>query len=245
MTLAVVLTAAGGGTRLGHRLPKALVPLAGVPIVARAAQGLVAACPEPLAVLVVTAPAEHLAAVRDAVVDALGDAGLDVPLAVVPGGATRQASVAAALAALTPYPGVDVVLVHDAARPGTPAHVVRRVVGAVRSGHLAVVPAVPVADTIKRVDPGAGDVVPVLATLPRSTLRAVQTPQGFDRGLLERAHAAAAGAADDESVAASDDAGLVERLGEPVWLVAGDERSAKVTTARDLRVAELLLEEDA
>lgn len=244
MTLAAVLTAAGGGTRLGHRLPKALVPLAGEPIVARAARGLVDACvgsTGPLTVLVVTAPPEHLEAVSDAV----SRLPLRVPVVVVPGGATRQGSVAAALAALAPYPDVDVVLVHDAARPGTPPDVVGRVVAAVRAGHGAVVPAVPVADTVKRVGPGAGGVLPVLETVPRAALRAVQTPQGFDRGLLERAHAAAAGSAADESVAASDDAGLVERLGERVWVVAGDERSAKITTARDLRVAELLLEEDA
>ncbi len=239
MTLAVVLTAAGGGTRLGHRLPKALVPLAGEPIVARAAQGLLAACAgtgEHLDVLIVTAPAEHLSAVSDAV----GSHATGAALIVVPGRATRQGSVAAALEALAAYPDVDVVLVHDAARPGTPPDVIERVVGAVRSGHRAVVPAVPVTDTVKRVGAADDGVLPVLETVPRSALRAVQTPQGFDRALLERAHAAA-GDADDEAAAASDDAGLVERLGEPVWVVAGDERSAKITTARDLRVAELLL----
>lgn len=239
MTLAVVLTAAGGGTRLGHRLPKALVPLAGEAIVARAARGLVDACAgtgERLDVLVVTAPAEHLTAVSDAV----GTHATGTAFVVVPGRATRQGSVAAAIEALAAYPEVDVVLVHDAARPGTPADVVERVVSAVRSGHRAVVPAVPVTDTIKRVGTADDGVLPVLETVPRSALRAVQTPQGFDRALLERAHAAA-GDADDETVAASDDAALVERLGEPVWVVAGDERSAKITTARDLRVAELLL----
>ena len=103
------------------------------------------------------------------------------------------------------------------------------------------VPAVPVADTIKRVGPGSGGAEPVLETVARATLRAVQTPQGFARALLERAHEAAAAHAHDEAVAASDDAGLVELLGEPVWVVAGDERAAKITTARDLAVAEALL----
>ena len=116
---------------------------------------------------------------------------------------------------------------------------------AVRSGHDAVVPGVPVVDTVKRVGPGQ-DALPVTETVPRDELRAVQTPQGFARALLDRAHRAAAESADDESVAASDDAGLVERLGEQVWVVPGDERAAKITTARDLAVAELLLtREDA
>lgn len=240
MTVAAVLVAAGSGSRLGHRLPKALVPLGGEPVVARAARGLVAAlgdAAEPPAVLVVTAPATHLPEVSDAV-ERLA---LTVPTVVVAGGATRQASVAAALAELAAFPDVDVVLVHDAARPGVPSDVVDRVVRTVRSGHAAVVPAVPVSDTVKRVGPGSGGAEPVLETVPRATLRAVQTPQGFARSLLERAHTAAAAHATDEAVAASDDAGLVELLGEPVWIVAGDERAAKITTARDLAVAEALL----
>ncbi len=239
MSVAAVLVAAGSGSRLGGQVPKALVALGGEPIVARAARGLAAALGtlnEPLAVLVVTAPPAHVEAVSDAV-ERLG---LSVPTVVVPGRATRQGSVAAALAALSPY-DADVVLVHDAARPGAPAAVIRRVVDAVRSGHGAVVPAIPVADTIKRVGAGDGGAEPVLETVDRATLRAVQTPQGFARALLERAHEAAAPHAQDESVAASDDAGLVELLGEPVWVVAGDERAAKITTARDLAVAEALL----
>lgn len=238
-----MLVAAGSGSRLGQQLPKALVALGGEPIVARAVRGLAAAfsdLDEPMAVLVVTAPPTHVAEVS-AAVEGLR---LSVPIVVVPGGATRQGSVAAALAALEPY-DADVVLVHDAARPGVPPVVIERVVAAVRSGHGAVVPAVPVADTIKRVGPVTGGAEPVLETVRRVELRAVQTPQGFTRALLERAHEAAAAHAADESVAASDDAGLVELLGEPVWVVAGDERAAKITTARDLAVAEALLSREA
>ena len=84
----------------------------------------------------------------------------------------------------------------------------------------------------------------MLETVPRAELRAVQTPQGFARDLLLRAHAHGADDAHDEALAASDDAGLVERLGEPVWVVAGDERAAKITTARDLAVAALPTESD-
>lgn len=274
MTAAVILVAAGSGSRLGHALPKALVLLGGEPLVTRAARSLLGGlATADLAGLqvVVTAPADHL----DDVALALQPVAQEVAFSVVPGGATRQASVAAALRTLPAE--VDVVLVHDAARPTVPAHVVASVLAAVRSGHRAVVPGVPVADTVKRVAAGAdvpaaagtdvaaagtdvaaagpaavaagavarglgaGAVLRVTATLPRDELRAVQTPQGFARDLLERAHRAAAGDAGDESAAASDDAGLVERLGEQVWVVAGDERAAKITTARDLAVAELLL----
>jgi 2-C-methyl-D-erythritol 4-phosphate cytidylyltransferase len=231
VTTAAILTAAGSGSRLGHALPKALVPVRGEPVVAHAARRLLAARPggEPLAALIVSAPVDQVEAFR-----ALQ--GPDV--VVVPGGPTRQASVAAALGAL-PDDGIDVVLVHDAARPFAPADLVERVAAAVRAGHDAVVPGLAVTDTIKRV--GAGDDGwPVESTVDRAELRAVQTPQGFSRATLERAHAAAAQDAGDESVAASDDAGLVERLGLPVWVVPGDERAAKITTPRDLAVAELL-----
>jgi 2-C-methyl-D-erythritol 4-phosphate cytidylyltransferase len=133
--------------------------------------------------------------------------------------------------------------VHDAARPLAPPSLIARVIEAVLDGHPAVVPGLPVTDTVKQVRTG-GPVEPVLATVPRTDLRAVQTPQGFELALLLRAHATFAADAALEATAASDDAGLVERLGEPVWVVAGDERAAKITTPRDLAVATLLLEVD-
>jgi 2-C-methyl-D-erythritol 4-phosphate cytidylyltransferase len=226
---------------LGHSLPKALVPLGGQSLVVHAARYLLAARAagdQHVRTLVVTAPAEHVAAVAQAL------EGLDVT--VVPGGPTRQASVGAGLAALRSGPGSDdisVVVVHDAARPLAPPAMIARVVDAVLSGHAAVVPGLPVTDTVKQVQPG-GRVELVLATVPRADLRAVQTPQGFTWDLLCRAHTAFASGADDETTAASDDAVLVERLGEHVWVVAGDERAAKITTPRDLAVATLLLEAD-
>jgi 2-C-methyl-D-erythritol 4-phosphate cytidylyltransferase len=133
--------------------------------------------------------------------------------------------------------GTDVVLVHDAARPLTPPALTAAVVAAVRAGHRAVVPVLPLADTVKRID----ETGRVLATVDRSTLRAVQTPQGFDPELLLRAHrvAAAAGAA------ATDDAGLVEALGEPVHTIPGDATAFKITTPWDHRLAEFLVEERA
>jgi 2-C-methyl-D-erythritol 4-phosphate cytidylyltransferase len=224
------------------------VPLGGQSLVAHAARNLLAARAagdERVRVLVVTAPAFHL----DAIQGELAAFADEVALLVVTGGATRQASVAAGLAALVADPrgaDVDVVLVHDAARPLAPPSLVARVVDAVRDGHAAVVPGLPVTDTIKRVAPHRGVAVePVLETVPRAELRAVQTPQGFTRELLLRAHAQGAGRAHDEALAASDDAGLVELLGEPVWVVVGDERAAKITTAKDLAVAALPTEDDA
>ncbi|MHB1211968.1 MAG: IspD/TarI family cytidylyltransferase, partial [Candidatus Nanopelagicales bacterium] len=127
---------------------------------------------------------------------------------------------------------VDVVLVHDAARPLVPAEVVGSVVSAVRSGHPAVVPGLPVVDTIKAVD-DHGDVE---RTVDRESLRSIQTPQGFDRAVLQRAHAAA-----DLDAVATDDAGLVERLGTRVHVVPGHEEAFKVTTPLDVVIAEAIL----
>jgi 2-C-methyl-D-erythritol 4-phosphate cytidylyltransferase len=247
-TLAV-LTAAGSGTRLGMDVPKALVELDGLPLVVHAARRL---CSSGVVdAIVVTAPpdlVDHVGAMlRD-------DPGVDRPVRAVAGSGTRQASVAAGLraglAGADAAPGsgpVDVVLVHDAARPLAPPALVRRVVEAVRAGHAAVVPGLPVTDTVKRVDPADPDdpvgAERVTGTVDRSVLRAVQTPQGFDRALLERAHAVAEHRAGDEAVAATDDAGLVEDLGHDVHVVPGDPAAAKITTRHDLRVAELTLQE--
>lgn len=239
MSVVAVLTAAGSGTRLGHALPKALVPVAGAPLVVHAARSLLAARPSDgsrVTALVVTAPAEHVPAVAGALAPLEGGDGVGVR--VVVGGATRQASVAAGLAALPP--DADVVLVHDAARAFAPPDLVARVVDAVRAGHPAVVPGLPVVDTVKRVASWDATGGPVVDTPPRDVLRAVQTPQGFARDVLVHAHAAGAHRAGDEATAASDDAGLVEAAGGDVWVVPGDERAAKITTARDVVLAEAL-----
>ena len=242
MTCTAILTAAGTGTRLGHALPKALVPLDGVPLVARAARRLTDA--PSVTRLVVTAPAGHVDEVRRAVEKALTR---PVPVLVVPGGASRQESVARGLAAvdLEGMAPDEVVLVHDAARSLAPVSLVERVVAAVRAGHRGVIPVLPVTDTVKRVGEEGPDGAPVLATVPRGDLRRVQTPQGFQRDVLLQAHAAAAATAGDEATAATDDAALLERAGHDVWAVPGDELAMKITTRRDLAVAAVLLEEDA
>jgi 2-C-methyl-D-erythritol 4-phosphate cytidylyltransferase len=236
---AAVLTAAGSGTRLGLPGPKALVELAGVPLVLHAARRL--ATSGVVASIVVTAPPGRVAGFRALLAGPVRP-GLGVPVTVVEGAASRQASVAAGLAALPPE--VDVVLVHDAARALASPGLVRAVEHAVRSGHRAVVPGLPVADTIKQVGPAVDGAAPVVATVDRAGMRAVQTPQGFDRALLDAAHAAGAHRAGDEATAATDDGALVEALGEQVWVVPGEESAMKITTTRDLAVAELLARTD-
>ncbi|HEY0186776.1 MAG TPA: IspD/TarI family cytidylyltransferase [Cellulomonas sp.] len=252
MTTAAVLTAAGSGTRLGLPGPKALVELAGVPLVLHAARRLAAS--GVVDAIWVTVPPGRSAGFRALLAGPVRP-GIGVPVTVVEGSTSRQASVAAGLAALPP--GVDVVLVHDAARALASSALVRSVEAAVRRGHRAVVPGLPVADTIKQVGPavdphaaaagadgdgpgGMATVLPVVATVPRDTMRAVQTPQGFERALLDAAHAAGRDRAGDERTAATDDAALVEAIGVQVWVVPGEDAAMKITTTRDLAVAELL-----
>jgi 2-C-methyl-D-erythritol 4-phosphate cytidylyltransferase len=214
-----IVVAAGRGERFGGALPKALMPLAGAPLVRYAVTMLRRV--DGLRCVVVSAPPDRLDEVRALVAG-------EPEVVVVAGGATRRDSVAAALAALDP--SVDVVLVHDAARPLTPVDVAERVLAAVRGGADAVIPVVAVTDTVKTVDRDRL----VVRTVDRSSLAAVQTPQGFRRDLLTRAHAA--GDAD-----ATDDASLVERLGVPVLTVPGSADAFKVTTQEDLERAEALL----
>jgi 2-C-methyl-D-erythritol 4-phosphate cytidylyltransferase len=188
-----------------------------------------------LAEVVVVAPADDVAEVHALL---RGDTVLqttDVRIQVVAGGVTRQESVALGLAALGG--AIDIVLVHDAARPLVPTDLVERVISAVESGADAVIPVLALADTVKRVDAGGR----VEGTVDRDTLRAVQTPQGFRREVLQAAHAAAADRAGDESSAATDDAGLVERLGATVLAIPGAEEAFKVTRPFDLMLAEAVL----
>ena len=222
-----VLTAAGSGSRLGCEVPKALVELSGRPLVWWAARGLRAGG---VGTIVVTAPAASLDEFRAGIADIGG-------VEVVAGSdRSRQASVALGLAALGQHKPGDVVLVHDAARPLTPAQVTARVIDAVRAGAGAVIPVLPVTDTLKSVD--ASGVV--TGTPRRADMVAVQTPQGFRWDVLTRAHEAGASLGADEAVAATDDAGLVEAIGAVVHTVAGDERSLKVTRPLDLSLAQLL-----
>lgn len=214
LNVGVVVPAAGAGTRLGPGTPKALRLLAGEPLLVHAVRRL-RACPSVGAVVVAAPPA----AVDE--VQALLDGAI-----VVPGGDARQDSVRAGLEALPS--DIDLVLVHDAARALVPVAVVEAVIAALVAGAQAVVPVLPVVDTVKRVD---GDVV--VETVERADLRVIQTPQGFRRSVLERAHAS--------GLPVTDDASMVEALGVRVHVVDGSPEAFKVTTPFDLLVAEAVL----
>ncbi|MFC1420091.1 2-C-methyl-D-erythritol 4-phosphate cytidylyltransferase [Streptacidiphilus cavernicola] len=235
MNAAAVVPAAGRGERLGPGAPKALRELGGVPLLVHAVRALSRS--RAVTRVVVVAPADGVARVR-ALLEQFGLDGHDgAGITVVPGGATRQESVRLGLAAVPAT--ADVVLVHDAARPLVPVDVVDAVARAVADGAEAVVPAVPLADTVKQVAPAAapGRPEPVVGTPDRSTLRAVQTPQGFRREVLLAVHEKAL----SDGVEATDDAGLVERYGGSVVVVPGHEEAFKVTRQLDLVLAEAVL----
>ncbi|KAF4406651.1 MULTISPECIES: 2-C-methyl-D-erythritol 4-phosphate cytidylyltransferase [Streptomyces] len=229
---AAVIPAAGRGIRLGPGAPKALRALGGTPMLVHAVRAM--ARSRAVSLVVVVAPPDGAPQVRTLLDDHALPDGTEV--LVVPGGDTRQDSVRLGLAAL---PGdVASVLVHDAARPLVPIDTVDAVAAAVRGGAPAVVPALPVTDTVKEVDPRTGGAPePVVGTPVRARLRAVQTPQGFDRATLAEAHRKFAAEGDG----ATDDAGMVERLGLPVVVVPGHEEAFKVTRPLDLVLAEAVL----
>ncbi len=206
-------------------MPKALRPLGGIPMLVHAVRALAAS--RIVDIVVVAAPEDS----AEMVAAMLAEQSFQAEVVVVTGGDTRQDSVARAL--LTLPDDVDVVLVHDAARPLVPVEVVTAVAAAVRAGNDAVVPGLPVVDTIKRVDANSD----VECTVDRAPLRAIQTPQGFRRQVLQHAHASA----DPGDGSATDDAGLVERLGLRVHVVPGHEEAFKVTRPFDVLMAEAVL----
>ncbi|MGW9114933.1 2-C-methyl-D-erythritol 4-phosphate cytidylyltransferase [Microbacterium sp. NPDC055683] len=220
--VAVVVVAAGSGTRLGAGGPKAFVGIDDRTILRHCLDGVFAARP---AQVVVVAPADR---VGEALVDTHEAAGERAPLAcVVAGGATRQASVAAGLAAL--WPGIRTVLVHDAARALAPGDLVDRVVDAVERTGWGVVPVLPVVDTIKRVDGER-----ITGVVDRAELAAAQTPQGFRRDVLDAAYRVA-------QAEYTDDSALVAAAGHPIASVEGSPLAFKITTPADLERARSLI----
>lgn len=207
-----LLVAAGSGERLGASRPKAFVTLAGRPMLEWSVAALRAAGLE-----------EIVVALPD------GEAAPD-GCAGVPGGATRSASVRAALTAA----GEGNVVVHDAARPLVSPALFTAALDALTGADCAVA-AAPMTDTVKEAGPDHA----VVATLDRSRLWAIQTPQAFRRSALERA----LDVGDDVLAKATDDAWLVERAGGSVVVVPSTPANFKITTPHDLRIAEFLLEE--
>ena len=223
---AIIVVAAGSGTRLDAGAPKALVGIDSRSILRHALDGVFAAAP---AQVIVVAPAGFEG---DAETEAREAAGERVDLVrVVTGGATRQQSVSAGLAAL--WGDVTMVLVHDAARALTPPAQIDAVAAAV-TDEIGVIPALPVVDTLKRVDGGA-----VVGAVDRSELAAAQTPQGFPRALLESAYASALAS----GVEYTDDAALFAAAGHVVRHIDGSARAFKITTPSDLERARHLLAE--
>ena len=221
-TVAAVVVAAGRGQRAGGALPKQYRTIAGQPVIRPTLAAFVGN-----SAITVVQPVIHP--------DDAGDfraatAGLDL-LPAVPGGATRQASVRAGLEALAAH-GPEVVLIHDAARPFLTEALIARAVAAARQ-YRAAIPAIAIADTVKTIDDGGC----VAATLDRSRLRLVQTPQAFAFDLILDAHRRAAAAGREDF---TDDAALAEWAGHRVSVFEGEAGNVKLTTNDDFLRAEAM-----
>ena len=211
---AAIIAGAGMGHRLGAEIPKALIQIQGITLLERAFTSLSKVVDE----IIITAPAGYEEQFK-AIVGQSAE--------VITGGVLRSDSIRVALKALSP--SVESVLIHDAARALASSALAARVLGDVQSGHSAVIPVLKVIDTIKEIDRDGF----VRATPDRSSLVAAQTPQGFNRQVLERAHSAS----DD----ATDDAALVEAIGVKVKTIEGEASAFKITTKEDIGQAILLL----
>ncbi|WP_104192044.1 2-C-methyl-D-erythritol 4-phosphate cytidylyltransferase [Cryobacterium sp. Y82] len=246
-SVAVIVVAAGSGSRLGHAEPKAFVPLQMRPLLERALDSIFRM--REAVQIIVVAPSDRLTYARGiaAQVAARHEAPVSTnrpasgpaaspsrTVTIVGGGRTRQDSVDRGMSAL--IPSIDIVLVHDAARALTPAALCDEVVAAVRSTGHGIIPGLPLVDTIKRIaNSGA-----ILGTVDRSELSAVQTPQGFPRSMLAEAHTWAAQNGRFEAL--TDDAALVADAGLPVSVIPGHQLAFKITTPEDLARAELILQ---
>lgn len=217
------MVAAGSGSRLGASVPKALVPLAGVSLVRRSVDAMAT---QGIEHIIVTIPEEYR---QEFAAELSG-----TTARLVVGGARRQDSVRRGLGELADLPDDAAVLIHDAARPLVPGAVIDRVVTAVQGGAAAVIPVVPVIDSIRRVTEGGSDVV------DRAPLRAVQTPQGFRLGVVVAAHEVI----EEQGLEVTDDAAACEVLGHDVALVDGHRKSLKITEPSDLIVAEAIIAEE-
>lgn len=229
MDITIIVCAAGSGSRFGGDLPKQFCLLRGRPVLMRSIDALRRACPGARIITVLSRDMRQTWR-------QLCDEYRFGPTEVVDGGATRRESVRNAMLALGPADSArGYVLVHDGARPLVSHGVIRRVIEALDAGNKGAVPAVPVTDTIMMLTGDAGQFGPV----DRSTLRCVQTPQGFDAASIIRAYTGTGSTGpftDDLSVAMAH--GIA-----PVVLTEGDYTNIKVTNPRDLAVAEAMLDE--
>jgi len=228
--IAAILPAAGLGTRMGHETPKQFLELDGVPIVILSLRRI-AACPL-ITHIVVATRAEEIERL-----DArIREEKFKQPVRVVKGGDSRQASVSQALKHVPE--GAELVLVHDAVRPFVTVEQITRVIEEARRCEAAIL-AIPAMDTVKEVKRASlpEDVALITATIPRERVVLAQTPQVFEIQLLKQAFAGA----EEDGVNASDEAGLIERLGHEVHVVLGSERNIKITKPSDMDLARFYL----
>ena len=226
MKASAIIVAAGSGSRLGRNEPKAFVPLGGRTLLSWSL-ATIARVPMIGEVVIAVPAGMESAARREA-------SALSTPVKITPGGAERQDSVRIALAITSAQS--ELVIVHDAARPfATPQMFEACLEAAERAG--GAIAAVPVADTLKRVD----DQRLITATVPRAGLWQAQTPQAFRRNLLVSAHERAL----KDRIAATDDADLVERTGARVEIVESTGFNLKITTAADLELAQAVVDRRA
>ena len=212
-----IIPAAGSGDRLGQSIPKSLVVINGKTLIQRAVESILPHVDE----VIIAAP-------KDFELEISGLFSDNKKIKVISGGEVRSKSVAAALSQVNQ--NADYILVHDAARCFATQAQTMRVIDALLAGDHAVVPGIEVVDTIKVIDANNfAEMTPV-----RSTLRAVQTPQGFSAQILHRAHQSGSDA--------TDDAALVEALGIAVRVVPGEPNAHKITTPADLEWAKRLAE---
>jgi len=231
--IAAILPAAGLGTRMGAETPKQFLDLDGMPLVIFTLRRL-AAC-EAIAGFFIATRAEEMASLERSVAQLR----LRRPVQVVRGGGTRQESVANALAEVPA--DTEIVLVHDAVRPFVTREQVERVIAEARA-RRAVILGIPAMDTVKEVKRASlpEDVALITSTIPRERVVLAQTPQAFAYPLLKEAFERAR----QDGVTASDEAGLVERLGYDVHVVLGSERNIKITRPADMDLARFYLEQE-
>jgi 2-C-methyl-D-erythritol 4-phosphate cytidylyltransferase len=222
-----IVLAAGEGRRIGGSTPKAYLPIAGRPLVLRTLDRVLSSAAIESVVLVVAA--EQLERCKSML---QADVALrNRPWLLQPGGASRQES--ARLGLERSRSDTDIIVIHDAARPFVSAALIDRCVQAAAL-HKAVIVGLPVRDTIKSVSQRW-----VQATPERSAFWEIQTPQAFQRDLILRAHQQAV----SDGVQGTDDAMLVERIGEPVYVLDGERTNFKITVPEDVWLAETLIRE--
>jgi 2-C-methyl-D-erythritol 4-phosphate cytidylyltransferase len=232
MKVAAIIPAAGFGTRMGTELPKQFLELDGVPIVVRSVRR-VAECPSVTEILIATRPEEV-----GTLEERFQKEKLEKPFSVVRGGDHRQDSVWNAFQKLTV--DTEVVVVHDAVRPFVEVEHVERVIAEARNRGAAIL-GIPAVDTIKQVShSGMPEGLALISTtIPRELIVQAQTPQAFRYSLLKEAFERAVA----DGFYASDEAGLIERLGKEVYVVMGSDRNIKITKPRDLELAKYFLRE--